>query len=202
MTKTALFMVAGALILAACGQGEAVSAAVASLDDLQPAASGEDAVAAEVDTEAAMLAMAECMREQGVEVADPEVDEAGNVLPPRPVDPGTVDREAMQAAREACSEFLEGVEFGFQDVDQTELQDTLLEYAACMRDHGYDMPDPDLSSLGGGPGGEADGGPFGELDPTDPDFVAAQEACNDVLGGFGIRGGGGPGGPPPGGGQG
>ena len=59
-----------------------------------------------------------------------------------------------------------------------------------MRENGYEMDDPDLSSftLGGeGQGGEGDGqiaGPFGEIDPDDPAFQAAFEACQDVLAGF------------------
>lgn len=193
--KSLVALIAACIFLTACGGTTVASAEVASLEDVDLAVAGESDDAA-VDTEAAMLAMAECMREEGVDVADPEVDENGNVLPPRPTDPDNVDREAIREAREACSEFLEGVELGFQDLDQTELQDTLLEYAACMRDNGIDMPDPDLAALGGGPGQGPEGGPFGELDRTDPDFLAAQEACEVILGDVGVPGPGGRGGGP------
>ena len=195
MTKTAVLAATIALFAAACGQGASASAEVASLETVEAATEDGGASPEEVDTEAAMLAMAECMREHGVDVADPEVDDEGNVLPPRPTDPESVDRDAMRTSRDACSEHLDGIEFGFQSVDQTELQDTLLEYASCMRDNGYDMPDPDLVALGSGPGGGGAGaGPFGELDRADPDFVSAQEVCEEVLAEFGFRGAGGPGG--------
>ncbi len=185
MKHTALLMAAGLMLLASCGRSDAVAAGVASLEGAEQVAAPADvSTDADVDTEAAMLAMAECMREHGVEMADPEVDSDGNVLPPRPVDPENVERRTIQAAREACSELLDGIEFGFESIDQTELQDTLLEYATCMRDNGYDMPDPDLSAVAG-PGQGPGGGPFGELDRTDPDFISAQEACADVLGEFG-----------------
>lgn len=193
MKKTALLLTVTALVLGACGQGDPTSVEVASLDDSSPV-SAEASEPATVDPETAMLAMAACMRDQGVDVADPEVDEDGNVQPPRPVDPASIDRATLLTAREACAEHLEGIEFGFQSVDQTELEDTLLSYATCMRDNGYDMPDPDVSAIGAGPGQSGEG-PFGELDRSDPDFAAAQDACQDVLGEFGSRGiGAGPGG--------
>ena len=101
------------------------------------------------------------------------------------------DREAAQAARETCSGLLEGVTLGLGRGDFTEIQDRLLEFATCMRENGYDMPDPDFGNLQPR-GGEGDGqftGPFGEIDPEDPSFVAASEACSDVLSGFGQGGG-------------
>lgn len=193
-TRLLLTLAGLALVAAACGSQAAADEGVASLDDL-----GTDVLATDadpIDVEEAMLAMAQCMRDEGVDVSDPEVDEEGNVLPPRPADPESVDRSEIQAAREACSEYLDGIEIGFRDIDQTELEDNLLDYATCMRANGYDLPDPDFAAIAGetGPGG---GGPFGEIDRTDPDFAAAQEACEDILGdlGAGRRGlGGGPGG--------
>src|SRR5262245_58294057 len=52
-----------------------------------------------------------------------------------------------------------------------------LEFARCMRQHGIDMPDPDLNGGGivvqSGKGGNSTNGP--RLD--DPKFKAAQQAC-------------------------
>jgi hypothetical protein len=66
-------------------------------------------------------------------------------------------------------------------VDQSEMQDAMLEYAECMRDHGIDMPDPEFDGdgpgmviQGGGPESRAAG-------PGGDDFEAADEECNDVL---------------------
>ncbi len=66
---------------------------------------------------------------------------------------------------------------GGQLPDLVELQDTFLEFAACMRDNGYDIPDPDFS-------GDTFGGFFemGEnIDPNDPAFLEAMGQCQDIF---------------------
>jgi hypothetical protein len=194
-----------AVVVAACGGSGNDETGIASIDDVAAASPGETTVTTVADAEAAMLAFAECMREQGIDMQDPQVGEDGNLRMPRPVGAGEgteqFDREAMMAAREACSVHLEGVAQRFEQFDQTEIQDQMLSYAACMRENGYDMPDPDFTteSAGGGPGR----GFFRnlEIDRGDPAFQAANEVCMDVFsGGFlpgGGLGGGGQGGTPP-----
>ena len=56
----------------------------------------------------------------------------------------------------------------------------LIDFSQCMRDNGFDLPDPDFSNfdLAGGVG------PFGEIDPTLPDFEAALETCQDLFADF------------------
>ncbi len=185
------------LVATACGGSDA-DAGVASLETTDTTVAS-DAVAAgdvEVDAEQAMLDLAACLRDNGVEIEDPTVDASGNVqfggLRGAPAaDGGEIDREAFRAAMDQCQESLEGVALGFGgrgEIDVTELQDTMVEYAACMRDNGYDMDDPDLTNSGPGSGGEAGagggGGPFGDIDRDDPDYLAAQEVCGDILGGL------------------
>ena len=80
---------------------------------------------------------------------DPTVDADGNVMPGRPTElpqpeagengePGIVAQageveRGVRAAFEECGDLLEGAAFGFTpDVDQTELQDQLLELAQCL----------------------------------------------------------------------
>jgi hypothetical protein len=71
-----------------------------------------------------------------------------------------------------------------------------------MRDNGFDMPDPQFGTGGGGPGG----GAFRDINRNDPTFKKANTACQSILagvfpggrGGFGGPGGGG-GAPPAGG---
>lgn len=197
--------VALALVVAACGGG-GDDAGIASIDDVAAASPGDTTATTTADAEAAMLAFAECMREQGIEMQDPQVGEDGNLRMPRPVGAGEgteqFDRDAMLAAREACAPYLEGAVQHFEQFDQTEIEDQMLSYAACMRENGYDMPDPDFSaeSMGGGPGR----GFFRnmEIDRSDPAFQAANEVCMDVFtGGFlpggGAGGGSGGGMPPP-----
>jgi hypothetical protein len=187
-----------ALTAGACSSG-ADTGGVASLEESQEQS---ESVAAELTQEEALLAFTECVREQGLDIPDPTVDADGNVRLPRPMSEASseAERQAFREAMSACEEYLEGVTMGFEQRDTTEFRDQLFEYAQCMRDNGYDMPDPDFSATmvpgsGGGPGG----GVFGSLDRDDPAFQEAQAACEEYLpgrtglgGGFG--GGGGTGG--------
>ena len=52
-----------------------------------------------------------------------------------------------------------------------------------MRDHGIDMPDPQISEGGAGVRiGGPDGGSGPRLDPEDPEFQAAEKACGSLMG--------------------
>ena len=204
-------LAAAALLAAGCGGGEG-RAGVASLEGQDAGTTTTTAVAgATLDREQALLDFAQCMRDQGIDMEDPTMDENGTFHMVRPSGGGEVgefdpaDREAMQAAREACSQYLEGIAQGFDRPDMTEMQDLMLEYAACMRDHSVEMPDPDFSdtgeSGGQGPGARLGFDP-GAFDSDDPTFQAANEACQEIFGTDGMPGfiGGGPGsGLPPGG---
>lgn len=184
------------LIGAACGGDGDAGVGVASLATGDAGTSeaivAEEEISSEADQEQAMLSFAACMRDNGVDIDDPTVDADGNVqfgafrtaVPADEFDPA-----AMDAAFAECQEHLDGISLGRGggDFDRTELEDTMVEYAACMRDNGYDMPDPDFAGVGPGLGGESErgaGGPFGSIDLADPDFISAQEACQELLSGF------------------
>jgi len=196
-----LFAAFGLLVTACSGSGDGGDG-VATLESTASQSNevGDEPVAADVDAEQAMLDLAACMRDNGVDIEDPTVDADGNLqfggFRPRPGDgSGDVDRDAVQAAMEACGDLIDGVALGFGgrgDFDITGMQDTLVEYAACMRENGYDMDDPDFSARGPGSGGGGGGGPFSEINPDDPDFVAAQEICQSILGDTFPGAGGGP----------
>jgi hypothetical protein len=179
-----------ALAAAACGGSADADDGVATLDDTtQLDGAGATTAAPEVSREEALLAFTACLRDAGVDIDDPTVDADGNLRIARPNDPESesdLDREAFRAAREGCQQHLEGVTLGFRDGDRTEIEDQLLEFAACIRDNGYDMPDPDFGDSGT-PG--QGGGPFGAIDRDDPAFQAAAEACEDTLPGAGPGGG-------------
>ena len=70
---------------------------------------------------------------------------------------------------------------GDDEVTQEERQEAMLAFAQCMRDHGIDMPDPQFNEDGGA---TLQGGPGGAIDPDDPDFQAAEEACRADMPGF------------------
>ena len=202
MTKRWTLLIAAlALVAAACGgSGSEESDGVASLTDansaLDDAAAAAEEIPDPVDAEQALLAFTQCLRDQGIEIDDPTVDSDGNPRLTRPNFGEGGPPEGFREAAQGCQESLEGVTLGRQQRDQTEFQDTLLRFASCMRENDYDMPDPDFSNFGQ-PGQGPGGGPFGQIDREDPAFVAASEACGDILAGFG---GGGRGGPPGGGG--
>ena len=137
-----------------------------------------------------MLRFAGCMRDNGIDFPDPVVAADGSVgfgLFPGSEGRGQVDRlrriaqdPDLPAARDACESILEGMSLGLGGggIDITEVQDTLLEFAWCMRDNGVDVPDPDLSGFFPGPGGEPPRGPFGgAIDLDDPDIRAAFDIC-------------------------
>jgi hypothetical protein len=145
------------------------------------------------DREQALLAFARCMRDNGVPIEDPQVDSEGNLQLQGQGGLGNVDRATLEKAREACQEHLEGVTQGFTPEDQTRVQDSLVKYASCMRQNGYDMPDPDFSQGAGR-------GFFGSLDQDDPAYKKAHEACKQHL--AQLQGGGAGGGGRSGGGSG
>jgi len=192
-------VVAFGLLAASC-TGSDSGSDVASLEtpaettDSQEQVQDNEAVAEPVSDEEAILAFAACLREEGIDVEDPTVDADGNLRPPRPRDIGQEDRAMVRAAMDGCSEHLENVAFGLDAADRSEREDQLFEYAACMRENGYNMPDPDFSAFGqpgeGGGPAAGGGGPFGAIDPDDPTFQSAQEACSGIFGGDRVPGGG------------
>jgi hypothetical protein len=167
------------LLAAACSTGTADSG-VASLEDTSESSSSEEVVADVVSQEDAVMAFTVCLRDEGLDVEDPTVDDQGNLRPPRLRDIESMDREVAGAAFESCNEHLADVTFGLEDEDRTEREDELLAFAACARENGYDMPDPDFSTpRTPGSGG---GGPFAGIDRDDQDFQAALESCSGLFG--------------------
>ncbi len=189
MKRLMILVATVAVVAAACSSGSSEpTEGVATLESTTTRAS-TDTAAVSPDDEQALLAFAQCMRDHGVDMEDPTVDADGNlrIRPPRGAARDDFDREAAREAFNACADLLEGVALGPFDGDLTDLEDTLVEYAACMRDNGYDLPDPDLSdglrSFG------RPGGIFGkEIDPNDPDFVAANDACEHIFTDAGFEG--------------
>ena len=61
-----------------------------------------------------------------------------------------------------------------------EREDAMLEFTECMREHGVDLPDPEVAS---GPGGGRAFAITNEVNGPDEAgaFEAAQEACGDIL---------------------
>jgi len=189
-----------ALVAAACSSSGAPQG-VASLDD-SAATSTTVAQDPQVSSEDAILAFTQCLRDQGLDVADPTFDGQGGFGFGGQAGGGDVDQEAFQAARDACQQYLADLQQTFDRPDLSQTQDDLIAFSQCMRDQGIaEFPDPDLSAFGPGTGGgppQGQGGsygPFGDVDFSDPTVQAAAEACQGQFGGQGgFFGGGGPGG--------
>ena len=186
MTRTTVLAALAVALLAAvasgCGSSGDGGDGVAALDTGASAAASAGSTTqsdAEQDPQEAALKWARCMREHGVDVPDPQVGSGGRLT----VRAGTgrrLDRDntKFQAAIKACGSPLGNARPQITDEQREQLQETMLSFAKCMREHGVDMPDPDFS---GGGGLFRVGGPGGGVNPDDPDFQKAQEACQPIL---------------------
>ena len=165
------------LILVACGSD---SSDVPSLNTegtqrVEPATDSVDTDAADtaLDDEAKMMAFTQCMRDQGIELMDPEVDSEGNVQRPELAEGVEVTREELGAAYEACAEHIEGLTLGRERQDVSERVDELVALATCLREKGYDVDDPTAETL------DQWGADFRvEFDWDDPEAKAAYEECS------------------------
>ena len=179
------------------GSGEDAAGGADAAEPADVAADPETAELDDASDEERLLAFAECMRDNGVDFPDPVVEADGTVVfGRRPGSGGAPGFEAigrdpaLPAAREACSSLLQGLAFGpgrGGNFDETELQDSLLEFARCMRDNGIDMGDPDFGGFRSGGGGDQLGGPFAgifdlQASGADDDEVgAAAEVCREEI---------------------
>ncbi|MFI6579200.1 hypothetical protein ACIBFB_25725 [Nocardiopsis sp. NPDC050513] len=149
------------LLLTGCASGDEDLGIASAGGDSQEAAASEEPLS---DGESA-LEYTECLRENGLEVGDP--DSEGRLQLRIPEDQAEVAEEAMAA----CEEFAPRV----SEEQEAETRDEVLEFAQCMRENGVEaFEDP---QSGGGI----------SLTPEiadDPDFEEAQEACEGNLSGL------------------
>ncbi len=177
-TSLGAVLVSVGLLAAGCGGGVA-------------GAGGGDGSAAATETggdttrpEESMLAFAQCMREHGVDMPDPQFKEGGAGFMAVEIDP---EDEDFQAAEQACKHLMAGAVAEARDIDperMKEMEQRMLAFAQCMREHGVDFPDPQLGRWAGG--GFVIGRPEEELpfDPKDREFQEAEQACQHELPGL------------------
>jgi hypothetical protein len=176
----ALLGIAVALIATACGSGSNASAQVASLGST---AGTTPDTTVPVNTQDALLKYAACMRQNGVDMADPTFDADGNPSgggfgPGSGIDPRSTE---FQTAQKACGDLLQGVQFGGRGrngIDREAIQNSLNDFTGCLRDEGLAVDDITFGPPGGANGPNGAGGATNGSVPA---------------------GGGGFGGPPPGG---
>lgn len=161
--STVAGIAAAALALSACGSGSGTGTTGTS-----GAGSGDGD-----DPQAAMLAFAQCMREHGVDMPDPEVDSKGRVrmrIGGKDTPPAT-----MEAAQKACEDKMPKTGNGGDGDADPAFQEYGLKLAKCMREHGIEkFPDPTDNGIRITP----DMG----IDPDDPAFEKAQADCEQQIG--------------------
>lgn len=183
--RLALLALAALALAAACG-GAASGSGVASLGSTTTTKASGSALAGgptKFNPDDA-LKFSQCMRTHGVpNFPDPTLSAgratiqlnggAGSGLDP--------NSPQFQAAQAACRHLMPN---GGQPTPQQQAQakDAALHFAQCMRAHGVNVPDPQVSTNGGGTEIKIGaGGPGQGPDKNSPQFQAAQSACQHFL---------------------
>jgi hypothetical protein len=135
-------------LVSACGSGDPNGSKVASLSDAPTPSeqqqtgngNGSPDEAADLDK---MRDFAKCMREHGINMADPQSGPDGGGVSLE-VHPGEEDK--VKAAQEACKHLMPNG--GAPPKLDAQQLDELRKQAQCMREHGVDMADPDPNNPG------------------------------------------------------
>jgi hypothetical protein len=196
MTRTCLtlaVLATAGLLIAGCG-GSSSSPGVAHLTSStssseNPGSGGSSSPESESSSSAQqkMIAFSQCMRSHGVpEFPEPSKghlqihssDHNGQVTGVNP------QSAQFQAASKACAKLAPKGGKPPSPAEQAKLQEQALRFSTCMRTHGVpNFPDPQFSSSGVGIGiriGRGKGGPS-RIDPSSPQFKAAQKACQSIM---------------------
>jgi len=191
MTRTILSLAALAAIFslaAGCG-GSSPSAGVAHLASSTSSSAGPGSSSPESESSTGaqqkMVAYSQCMRSHGVaEFPEPSEghvvihssDHNGHVSGVNP------QSAQFQAASKACAKLAPNGGKPPSPAVQAKLQEQALQFSQCMRTHGVPgFPDPEFS--GGGVGIRIGGGKNSaqRIDPSSPQFKAAQKACQSLM---------------------
>src|SRR5689334_13380379 len=172
----AAVLAASAVVAAGCGGG---------------GGGGSTAPKSQAAARDAQVKFSQCMREHGIKQF-PDPDSNGGILikagPGTGLDPNSPQ---FRAAQKACAKYQPKASGTFNKDQAQKMEAQALAFARCMRSHGVNFPDPKFSDGGrgvqfGGPG----------INPNDPTFGTAQQACSKNMpgpGGGGLALGGGPG---------
>lgn len=166
-----------ALGLAGCAQD---GGGVATLQDDSPDSySSEDDVPEDPDE--AIAKFKECLEDHGVDPDDMGMriegpgrgrqftEEFSDEDRPKP--PSAAEQQKFDEAMDECEKYIPTVELSPEE--DAERRESAVAYAQCMRDKGFDIPDPKVE--GGGMSmllDESSG-----IDPNDPAYQEANEEC-------------------------
>ena len=181
--------IAVALTLAVTVGAAAQVASLVSPDETPaPDAVTSEALLEPADRDEALLAFAQCMRDNGIDMDDPTFSDGGGGRAlglgrgggERPLDQYGDD---FTVAREACGDILAAAAPEIDpEAEQERLEEQLL-LSQCIRDNGYpEYPDPVIGADGrlqrsGGQDLQAIG-----IDPRSEEFRALIDSCRDELG--------------------
>ena len=190
--------IAVALTLALAVGASAQVASLTSPDD-SPDPETPGAMLDFEDQDEAILAYADCLRENGIEVDDPQAGATGAraIFGGGPESDGpTIDRQSEEflAANEACGVILEASRPEIDPEAEQERLEGQLALAQCIRDNGYEQyPDPAIGSDGRLERVRGQGFDDLGIDRRSPEFQEAIGECRDEIGlegGPGFGGGG------------
>ena len=155
MAKLGVWLAAFAVAaLAACGDGGGSDQGVATLEDGETESAisegGGSSRPGEVDpgeVEDAFVEFTRCMREHGIDLPEPTADDLTITSPGPEME---AEHPGYEAAYEVCIPIVEDVTGSFEMTPQevADMQDSLLAQAECMRERGYDYPDPEFGDDG------------------------------------------------------
>jgi hypothetical protein len=173
------------MILLACVLALGATAACGKDKTENPSNANESS---QENPEEQMRAFAQCMRDHGIEMKDPEVvkDDNGGTrtkveIGPGPSGapkgsgggPGPGDEKFKQAEEECRHLMPQGGNLG--GPPDAEAEEHMRNFAKCMRENGVEnFPDPQ-------PGGGIAIGPDTGINPDDPAFKEAEKKCEELM---------------------
>jgi hypothetical protein len=173
MRRTLLAVIAACALLAGCAGQKNDGEGVATAGDATTSASADPN---EGDVAAQTAKFAQCMRDNGVDMPDPEVDDDGRVAFKAPAGgANAADREKVQAAHEKCKQHLPngGQPPKLSDEDLEKMR----KFSQCMRENGYpDFPDPQPEG-----GIRIEGGQDSDMDPESQKWKDAHAKCEQHM---------------------
>ncbi len=131
---------------------------------------------------ASPLAYSQCMRAHGI-TDFPDPNGQGQIAlqggPGSDLDP---NNPQFQAAQQACQS-LQPKHAAPSQQQAHQMEQDALKFAQCMRAHGVtNFPDPQFHNTANGFGiSLSGGGPGSGLDPNDPQYQSAQNACSKYM---------------------
>jgi hypothetical protein len=161
-----LVLVPAVMGLSACGgdnKGKDVASGGGNVS-----ASATPGANAPINPQDAQVKFAQCMRENGVNVPDPQPGQ------PARIEDTSGDKAKLESATKKCQPVLQQGG-GMINPSDPKVQDALLKFTKCMREHGVNIPDP---------------GPDGKMQVpsgSQAKLQAAQQQCQQFLPGGGPK---------------